>query len=591
MADKSLDKKSGKLDNTVYDHRWGFADSRMVLQEDGSVLMTGARYALSGTEMPGLMPFAEEILDIKVDPKNMKPERENKPVHPPHINEPFLAALKANFAESKYTLDDRQRRIHSHGQTTADEVYKVLYGELERYADLVFFLEEEEDAVKLIKLADEHDVCLVPYGGGTSVSCALKLPVHEKRMIVMVNTLRLNKILWIDRENFRACVQAGITGSDLEEALAVEGFISGHEPDSMELSTLGGWIATNASGMKKNRYGNIEDIVENVTMVTPNGVIEQQVSMPRISVGMRPQNILFGSEGNLGLITKAVIRIHKLPDVTRYGSIVFPDFETGVKFLYELAQTGVFPASIRLLDNVQFRFGSALKPKPTTSDKIMSEIQKLVVVNLKGFDPHELCAATVLMEGTKDEVAFQEKTVYKIAKKYRGMAGGEGNGKRGYMLTYAIAYIRDFFAEYNIIGETYETTVPWSKVMDVCNAVAVEVDRQHKAFGLPGKPYISPRVTQLYHTGVCIYFTHGFSTLGVEHPDEIFAKIEKSLRQTILDAGGSISHHHGVGKLRSDFMEQTLSDASIEMIKSIKQANDPKNIFGIRNNVFAENGN
>ena len=590
MADKSLDKKSGKLDNTVYDHRWGFADSRMILQEDGSVLMTGERYALSGTEMPGLMPFAEEILDIKVDPNNMKPERENKPVHPPRINEPFLAALKAAFPESKFTLDDRQRRIHSHGQTTADEVYKVLYGELERYADLVFFLDEDEDALKLIQLADQHDVCLVPYGGGTSVSCALKLPAHEERMIVMVNTLRLNKILWIDKENFRACVQAGITGSDLEEALAAEGFISGHEPDSMELSTLGGWIATNASGMKKNRYGNIEDIVENVTMVTPNGVVEQQVSMPRISIGMRPQNILFGSEGNLGLITKAVIRIHKQPEVTRYGSIVFPNFETGVKFLYELSQTGVFPASIRLLDNVQFRFGSALKPKPTTMDKIMSEIQKLVVVNLKGFDPHELCAATVLMEGTKEEVAYQEKAVYRIAKKYRGMAGGEGNGKRGYMLTYAIAYIRDFFADYNIIGETYETTVPWSKVMDVCNAVAAAVERQHKAFGLPGKPYISPRVTQLYHTGVCIYFTHGFSTNGVERPDEIFAKIEKSLRQTILDAGGSISHHHGVGKLRSDFMEQTLSDASIEMIKSIKQANDPKNIFGIRNNVFAENG-
>jgi alkyldihydroxyacetonephosphate synthase len=274
--------------------------------------------------------------------------------------------------------------------------------------------------------------------------------------------------------------------------------------------------------------------------------------------------------------------------VTRYGSIVFPNFETGVKFLYELSQTGVFPASIRLLDNVQFRFGSALKPKPTTMDKVMSEIQKLVVVNLKGFDPHELCAATVLMEGTKEEVAYQEKTVYRIAKKFRGMAGGEGNGKRGYMLTYAIAYIRDFFSDYHIIGETYETTVPWSKVMAVCNAVAAEVEKQHKAFGLPGTPYISPRVTQLYHTGVCIYFTHGFSTLGVEHPDEIFAKIEKSLRQTILDAGGAISHHHGVGKLRSEFMDQTLSAASIELVKSIKQANDPKNIFGIRNNVFSK---
>ena len=590
MADKSLDNQSKKLNDTIYDHRWGFADSRMVLQDDGSVLMTGERYALSGTEMPGLMPFAEEILDIKVDPKDLKSERSEKPVHPPKLNEAFCDAVAKDFPAHKFTIDDRQRLIHSHGQTTADEVYKVLYGELDRYADMVFFLEEEEDAVKLIALADEHDVCLVPYGGGTSVSCALKLPTDETRMIVVVNTLRMDKILWIDKENFRACVQAGITGSNLEKALAKEGFISGHEPDSMELSTLGGWIATNASGMKKNRYGNIEDIVENVTMITPKGKVEQEINTPRISLGMRPQNILFGSEGNLGLITKAVIRIHKLPEVTKYGSIVFPDFETGVKFLYDLAQTGVFPASIRLLDNVQFRFGSALKPKPTTGDKIMSEIQKLVVVNMKGFDPNELCAATVLMEGSKDEVAYQEKVIYKVARRHRGMAGGEGNGKRGYMLTYAIAYIRDFFSEYHILGETYETTVPWSKVMDVCKAVADEVDRQHKENGLPGKPYISPRVTQLYHTGVCIYFTHGFSAKGVANPDEVFARMEKSLRQTILDAGGTISHHHGVGKLRSDFMEQTLSDASIEMVKSIKEVNDPKNIFGIRNNVFHTNG-
>jgi len=130
--------------------------------------------------------------------------------------------------------------------------------------------------------------------------------------------------------------------------------------------------------------------------------------------------------------------------------------------------------------------------------------------------------------------------------------------------------------------------VPWSKVLDVCNAIAYKVHEQHRAYNLPGRPYISPRITQVYHTGVCIYFTHGFCASGVEQPDEVFSAIERSLRQAILDAGGSISHHHGVGKLRRDFMPQTLSPAAIEMLKELKQAADPQNVFGIGNNVFAE---
>jgi alkyldihydroxyacetonephosphate synthase len=295
-----------------------------------------------------------------------------------------------------------------------------------------------------------------------------------------------------------------------------------------------------------------------------------------------------GSEGNLGLITKAIIKIHKTPPVKKYGSLVFPDFKTGTAFLYELSQTGILPASIRLVDNIQFRFGSALKPEPTASEEAMNKIQKFFLLNVKKFDPHELCAATIVMEGTADEVAHQEKTIYSIASKYNGIKGGEGNGKRGYMLTYAIAYIRDFLADYHITGETYETTVPWSKVHDVIEAVEKLAFAKHKEFGLPGKPYVSPRITQLYHTGVCIYFTHGFYTKGVANPDEIFSAIEKDLRKAILDAGGSLSHHHGIGKLRHEFMERTISPASVEIIKELKQASDPQNIFGIRNNVLAE---
>ncbi|MCB9434376.1 MAG: FAD-binding oxidoreductase [Ardenticatenaceae bacterium] len=587
MADKSLEQGGDNLDATIYDHKWGYTDTRFVIQADRSVRVTGNRYALSGTEMPDLLDFVEDTLEIKLDFDNIKQEVAEKPVPAVNKNEPFCAAVAAAFPESRYSFDPRDRLIHSHGQTTMDEVYRVLYGRLSRVADMVFYLEGEEDAAKLIQLAAEHNVCLVPYGGGTSVSCALVLPAHETRMIVVVDTRRMNKVIWIDEENMLACVQAGITGSQLEAELGEQGFVAGHEPDSMELSTLGGWIATNASGMKKNRYGNIEQIVQNVTMVTPTGVIEHLDTVPRSSIGMQPKQLLFGSEGNLGLITKAVIAIHKKPEVTKFGSIVFPTFKHGVDFLYALTQTGVLPASIRLLDNIQFRFGSALKPRPTKSEELMGKVQKFALLKVKGFDPYELAAATVVMEGTKHEVAYQNKVIFDLAKRFGGIAGGEGNGRRGYMLTYAIAYIRDFLADYHIIGETYETTVPWSKVHQVIDAVDKRARELHEVHQLPGRPYMSPRVTQLYHTGVCIYFTHGFSVQGVAEPDKLFGEIERELRRTILDAGGSLSHHHGIGKLRQEFMPRALSAAGIELLRSVKAANDPQNIFGVGNNVFA----
>jgi alkyldihydroxyacetonephosphate synthase len=407
-------------------------------------------------------------------------------------------------------------------------------------------------------------------------------------MIVSVDMQRLNAIEWVDRENLRASVQAGIRGSDLEALLAEQGLTTGHEPDSIELSTLGGWIATNASGMKKNRYGNIEEIVENISMVTPEGILEQLEPMPRVSVGMQPRNLLFGSEGNLGLITKAVIKIHPLPKVTRYGSLVFPKFEHGAAFLQELAHTSFVPASIRLVDNVQFRFGLALKAKSTGLKAILDRLKKFYILRIKGFDPLEMVAATIVMEGSSEEVRHQEKGLYRLAKKHRGLPAGAEAGKRGYMLTYAIAYIRDFLSPFHIIGETFETSVPWSKIGQVCSAVEKRAEERHREFGLPGKSYVSYRITQVYHTGVCIYFMYGVYTKGIENPDHVFSEIEHSLRETIIANGGSISHHHGVGKLRKDFMKDTLSPASIGFLRQVKKAVDPQNVFGAGNNVFAK---
>ncbi len=571
----------------TWDHRWGFADTRFIVHPDGGVELTGNRYPLCGYRMYDFLPYVEDVLGIRIDLKDVKPERTPKPVPPPVSNERFLGELEAVLRKDQYTSDDRERLIHSHGQTTTDEVYRVLYEQLERCADVVIYPESEADVVNVVELARRHDVCLVPFGGGTSVSCALTLPRDETRMIAVVDLRRMNRIEWIDRENLRACVQAGIRGMDLEEALRQEGYTCGHEPDSIELSTLGGWIATNASGMKKNRYGNIEQVVEKVRMVTPSGVVEHLQAQPRVSMGIQPQWLAFGSEGNLGLITSAVIKIFPKPEMTRYGSLVFPSMEHGIRFLHELAYTGYIPASIRLVDNIQFRFGLALKAHSEGMGAFLDRLKKFFVTRIKGFDPDQMVAATIVMEGSRDEVEYQQDNIYRLANRFHGIPAGAEAGRRGYMLTYAIAYIRDFVAQYHIIGETFETSVPWSRIQQVCRAVQEKAAEQHKAFKLPGKFYVSYRITQIYHTGVCIYFMYGLYTKGVERPAEVFGRIEHSLREVILANGGSISHHHGVGKLRKDFVGATLSPAALELVRQVKQAVDPDNIFGIRNNVFA----
>lgn len=585
---KSRSATSVNRDNTPWGHKWGFADTRFVINADGSVTLTGHRYNLSGYKMYDFLPYVEDVLNIKLDLRDRKQETRNKPVARPSKNESFCQAVQKNFRVNQYSFEDQDRLLHSHGQTTSEEVYRVLYSRLNRAVDMVFYCESEEDTKKIIELAARHDVCLVPFGGGTSVSCALQLPQTEKRMIVSVDMKRMNQIEWIDKENLRACVQAGITGMRLEEELSKHGFISGHEPDSIELSTLGGWIATNASGMKKNRYGNIEQIVENITMITPQGVLEQIEAVPRVSMGMQPQNLLFGSEGNLGLVTKAVIKIHRIPEIRKYGSLIFPSFDLGVKFLRRLACSGFAPASIRLVDNAQFRFGQALKPRATGFVALKDRIKKFYVVNIRGFDPNQMVAATIVMEGSRVEVAYQKANLSALAKECEGLVAGAENGQRGYMLTYAIAYIRDFLADFHVIGETLETSVPWSKIGQVCGAVEARLREKHREFNLPGTPYVSYRITQVYHTGVCIYFMFAVYVKGVQEPDQIFARIEHSLRETIIENGGSISHHHGVGKIRKDFMGDTLSASSIELLRKMKQCSDPQNLFGIRNNVFSE---
>jgi alkyldihydroxyacetonephosphate synthase len=568
-------------------HRWGFTDTRFVFDGPQRVRVTGDRYPLSGTVMPGFVPFAEEVLQVTLRPEDIAPEIAVKKVPPPVDHAAFLAALGRVLKADQVSQDEDERLAHSHGQLSVDEVYRLLYDRPpDRVADVVLYPDAEDQVQRLVALAGAHDVVLVPYGGGTNVSGALALPVEETRMIASVDMARLNRILWVDEQNLQACVQAGIRGMDLERQLLARGYTSGHDPDSVELSTLGGWIATNASGMKRNKYGNIEEIVVEATLVTPSGDVEMLRPTPRNSTGVQPKFLLYGSEGNFGVITRAVLRIHAKPQAQEYGSLVFASFARGVAFLKELRQLqGVVPASIRLVNNFEFRFGQALKPEARGTARLISHLQKFVLLKVYGLKPMEMCACTILMEGTVEEVRYQRRVIFGTGKRYGGISGGASNGKRGYMLTFAIAYIREFFNQFHILGETFETTVPWDRIMPVVEAAHKCLLEQCSAHGVEGRPYLSYRVTQTYQTGVCVYFTMGFNGRNLPNRTAVYHDIEHRIRQTILDHGGSLSHHHGIGKIRTSFLPQIQTPATIAMVRNLKRAVDPANTFAIANNV------
>lgn len=562
---------------------WGYADTKFVVQPNGSVVLTGGRYPLSNVELPTLMSWFSQKLGAPLGYDNQNP-----PQYPPAIPEsleaPELVAELSGFLRSdQLTQEATERLRHGHGHTGA-EIWAIRYGRLPRVPDLVVFAESHDEVVRIVQLAKSHGACIIPYGGGTNVTDALRIPVTETRFVVSLDLRRMSRVLWIDATNRMACIEAGATGREIGPALAAYGLTLGHEPDSMEFSTLGGWVATNASGMKKNRYGNIEDLVLDVTVVTASGVVDRPDVGPRESIGTNPRNFMFGSEGNYGIVTQAVVKLSPLPDVQRYGSVLFPDLERGLAFMYELQQSGAAPASVRVMDNTQFHFGQALKPKVTGRlAKLKGSVEKLVVTKLKGYDPYEMVVATLVFEGTEQEVAFQENALYAIAEKHGGMKAGATNGERGYQLTFGIAYIRDLTFTHWAIAESFETSVPWSRALELYRRVEARVKKEHKARALPGNVFFTGRISQGYATGVCMYFYLGFYAKGVADPIQSYGELEHAAREEILAAGGSLSHHHGIGKIRQDFLPQIYSEGSLGFARDVKRAVDPDNLFGASN--------
>jgi len=202
-----------------------------------------------------------------------------------------------------------------------------------------------------------------------------------------------------------------------------------------------------------------------------------------------------------------------------------------------------------------------------------------------------MCAATCLFEGNKQDVKNQMKQMFAIASKYQGISGGADNGIKGYQLTYMIAYIRDYCLKFSQVAESFETSCAWTNVLDLCKNVRESIYKAGEEHGQDRKEmFVSFRVTQLYETGaaVYVYFSLKYTRYANDKVCDIYEDVEHKSRQAVFQYGGCISHHHGIGKLRKRFMDQTYSKLNNEMYKSLKNSLDPENIFAVNNTIYQD---
>ena len=201
------------------------------------------------------------------------------------------------------------------------------------------------------------------------------------------------------------------------------------------------------------------------------------------------------------MVTEAVIRVRNYAEAHEFDSVVFPSFEDGAKFMRDLAKNRVYPASVRLVDSMQFRFATAFSATPESKKKLlMQKLAKFYLTKIKGYDPYKLAVATLLFEGSKEEVTQQKKLLYAIANTHHGFRAGAENGHKGYRLTFLIAYIRDFVMSHNFIAESLETSVPWSNVVSLCENTRRQIIESAKKYGVQKPPFVTFRITLLYET-------------------------------------------------------------------------------------------
>jgi len=485
----------------------------------------------------------------------------------------FLAAVAGAIGAEHVSQDPRVRLLHAHGKSYRD-LLRARFGTPARPPDAVLFPGSGAEVEAILAAATRSSVQVIPFGGGTNISGGVEVDPSRAGLAVAVSLRRMNRVLAIDAVARTARIEAGILGPELEATLNAGGYTLGHFPDSFEFSTLGGWLATRSAGMQSDAYGKIEDMVQSLTLCTPSGTLVTP-NVPRSATGPDLTQLAVGSEGTLGFITEAVMRIRPL-GVREYRGLLVPGFANGIALARELAHRGAMPTTARIANPQETALGFAMKPASHGAEAWFARGFKSYLRHVKRFPMHEACLMIVGFEGaTKAEIRERRKRTLAVCREFGAVDLGTGIGARWFAGKYDYPYLRDVVMDRGGMVDVTETAAPWSVLPALYEDVKTSLHAALRQGEFPG--YVGCHLSHSYASGACLYFTFAArAERGNELPQYLATKA--LVFDLLLKHGATPTHHHAVGFELLRWMPAHLGPTGVQFLRGLKQAVDPQNL-------------
>jgi alkyldihydroxyacetonephosphate synthase len=456
-----------------------------------------------------------------------------------------------------YSDDGYERVAHALGKSYPDLV-RGFRGDFENPPDLVAHPRDESEIEVVLSWCEAEGAAVIPFGGGTSVVGGVEGRLGE-RPFVSLDLRRLDRVLEVDAESLAARIQAGATGPHLEDQLRQHGLTLRHFPQSFEYSTLGGWIATRAGGHFATLYTHIDDLVESVRAITPRGDWESR-RLPGSGAGPSPDRALIGSEGILGTIAEAWVRVRPRPSFKASCGVEFADFLAAAEAVREISQAGLYPSNCRLLD--------ALEAGTTGAG---SGDSNLLILGFESAHHPVDHSMAIAVEIAKDHGGRPAET---------RSGGGGGSAVDSWRQAFLMApYLRDTFVACGVLSETFETAVTWDRFEEF-HASAMEAVRAKVAevSAGPGSPRVTCRFTHVYPDGPAPYFTVMAPAVRGGEVEQ-WGEIKLAAAEAVIEGGGTITHHHAVGRDHRPWYDRQRPAPFAAALRAAKAALDPASMM------------
>lgn len=464
--------------------------------------------------------------------------------------------------------DPQQRLEHARGQSLADWI-AVHYGNIGIFPDGVAYPETREDVHSLLDLALRQHWTLIPYGGGSSVVGHIN-PLEGDQPILTVDMTRMNRLVNLDPVSHMATFEAGVLGPEIEEVLGSQGYTLGHFPQSFEYSSLGGWVATRSCGQQSYYYGRIDEIFLGGEMETPAGILKLP-DVPASAAGPNLRQVVLGSEGRMGIITHANVRIHPQPEEEKFYAVFFPDWDSGVRSVCEIAQERVGVSLLRLND-----------PQETATTLALSGKARLVSLAQNGLGFMGLGPERTLMiygltgNPSSNQLAYRQ--VQSIARRRHGLAVNVVIGQMWHKTRFLTPYLRNTLWERGYALDTLETCLPWARVRPAMASIKAAIQQSIEASG--ENVLVFGHLSHMYEEGASLYVTYLFRrSKDPEETAHRWLVAKQSASETILQYGGTISHQHGVGTDHAPYLEAEKGALGIQAIKAVIDTFDPEHLL------------